>query len=164
MLHISLKTENAVTASAPRCPVRYCFTLIVVLCSASVALPAQEASQASCRDNSCTSNHELLAQAGVPRQVQLPQDPMQPQDPQFGRDRQRDPSEEKMEHEREKALNKQRQTNLQKDSDRLLQLATELKQYVDKTNEHTLSLDVIKKAEEIERLAKSVKDKMRGSY
>jgi hypothetical protein len=138
--------------------------LIVVLCSSSVALLAQKASQASCGDNSRTSTHELLAQAGVPRQVQLPQDPMQPQDPQFGRDRQRDPSEEKMEHEREKALNKQRQTNLQKDSDRLLQLATELKQYVDKTNEHTLSMDVIKKAEEIEKLAKSVKEKMRGRY
>ena len=95
----------------------------------------------------------------------MPPDPtQQPQDPQFGRDRQKDPGEEKMEREREKALNKQRQTNLQKDTDRLLQLATELKQYVDKTNEHTLSLDVIKKADEIEKLAKSVKDKMRGSY
>jgi len=29
--------------------------------------------------------------------------------------------------------------------------------------EHTLSLDVIKKAEEIERLARSVKDKMRAN-
>ena len=72
--------------------------------------------------------------------------------------------EEKMEHDREKALNKQRQANLQKDTDRLLKLATELKEYVDKSNEHTLSLDVIKKADEIEKLAKSVKDKMKGSY
>jgi len=72
--------------------------------------------------------------------------------------------EEKMEHDREKALNKQRQTNLQKDTDRLLKLATELKESVDKSNEHTLSLDVIKKADEIEKLAKSVKEKMKGSY
>lgn len=72
--------------------------------------------------------------------------------------------EEKMEHDREKALNKQRQANLQKDTDRLLKLATELKESVDKSNEHTLSLDVIKKADEIEKLAKSVKDKMKGSY
>ena len=144
---------------------RHCFMLIVVLCSSSIALLAQKASQASCPDNSCASTHKLLAQAGMPRQVQLPQDPMQsPQDPQFGREREKDPSEEKMEREREKSLNKQRQTNLQKDTDHLLQLATELKQYVDKTNEHTLSLDVIKKADEIEKLAKSVKDKMRGSY
>lgn len=86
----------------------------------------------------------------------------QGQDPQFGRERQKDPTEEKMERDREKALNKQRQTSLQKDTDRLLQLATELKEYVDKTNEHTLSLDVIKKADEIEKLARSVKGKMKG--
>lgn len=85
-------------------------------------------------------------------------------DPQFGRERQKDPTVEKLERDREKALNKQRQTSLQKDTDRLLQLATELKQNVDKSNEHTLSLDVIKKAEEIEKLAKQVKDKMKGSY
>ena len=88
----------------------------------------------------------------------------EPQDPQFGRERQKDPSEEKMERSREKALNKQRQTQLEKDTDHLLKLATELKEYVDKTDEHTLSLDVIKKAEEIEKLAKSVKEKMKGSY
>jgi len=34
---------------------------------------------------------------------------------------------------------------------------------VSQANEHTLSLDVIKKAEEIERLARSVKDKMRAN-
>ena len=85
-------------------------------------------------------------------------------DPQFGRERQKDATVEKLERDREKALNKQRQTSLQKDTDRLLELATELKQNVDKSNEHTLSLDVIKKAEEIEKLAKQVKDKMKGSY
>lgn len=143
---------------------RYCFLLTIVLCSSSVMLLSQELSQSQCGDSSCVSADSLLAQAAAPRQLQMPQDPMQPQDPQFGRDRQKDPGEEKMERDREKALNKQRQTNLQKDTDRLLQLATELKQYVDKTNEHTLSLDVIKKADEIEKLAKSVKDKMRGSY
>jgi hypothetical protein len=85
------------------------------------------------------------------------------QDPAFGRERPKDPNEEKMERDREKALNKQRQTSLQKDTDRLLQLATELKEYVDKSNEHTLSLDVIKKADEIEKLARSVKGKMKGN-
>jgi len=95
--------------------------------------------------------------------VQSDMSPQNPaQDPQFGRERPKDPTEEKMERDREKALNKQRQTSLQKDTDRLLQLATELKEYVDKTNEHTLSLEVIKKAEEIEKLARSVKGKMKG--
>ena len=47
----------------------------------------------------------------------------------------------------EKVANEKRQLDLKKDTDKLLQLATELKQYVDKTNEHTLSVTVIKKAE-----------------
>ena len=38
-----------------------------------------------------------------------------------------------------------------------------MKEYVDKTNENMLSMDVIKKAEEIEKLAHSVKDKMKGN-
>jgi methionyl-tRNA synthetase len=86
------------------------------------------------------------------------------QNPQVGNESEKDPMEEKMEHQREKALNKQRQTQLQKDTDHLLELATQLKEYVDKSNEHTLSLDVVKKADEIEKLAKSVKEKMKGSY
>ncbi len=61
-----------------------------------------------------------------------------------------------------KKQNEQRQQEIKKDTDKLLELATELKQYVDKTNEDIISLDVIKKAEQIEKLAKSVKDKMKG--
>jgi hypothetical protein len=61
-----------------------------------------------------------------------------------------------------KKLNEQRQQELKKDTDKLLQLATELKEYVDKTNENIMSMDVVKKAEQIEKLAKSVKDKMKG--
>ena len=34
---------------------------------------------------------------------------------------------------------------------------------VDKSNENTLSLDVLKKAEEIEKLAHSVKEKMKAN-
>src|SRR5690348_13612870 len=62
----------------------------------------------------------------------------------------------------EKKANQQRQAELKRDSERLVKLSTELKQYVDKTNENILSLDVIKKADEIEKLARSVKTKMRG--
>ena len=63
-----------------------------------------------------------------------------------------------------KKANKERQAQLQHDTEKLLKLATELKAYVDKTDEHILSLDVIKKAEEIEKLAHSVKVKMKTSY
>ena len=70
----------------------------------------------------------------------------------------------KIHEEQLKRLNSARQAAIKKDTDKLLQLATELKKSVDKSNEHTLSLDVVKKAEEIEKLAKSVKEKMRTGY
>lgn len=73
-----------------------------------------------------------------------------------------DEDAERIEREQLKKLNKQRQEALKHDTDRLLALATELKQYVDKTNEHVLSVDVIRKAEEIEKLARSVRSKMRS--
>jgi hypothetical protein len=44
----------------------------------------------------------------------------------------------------------------------LLVLATDLKAQVDKSTKDTLSVDVIKKAEEIEKLAHSVKERMKG--
>ncbi|MFZ0792549.1 MAG: hypothetical protein WAM65_02190 [Candidatus Korobacteraceae bacterium] len=68
--------------------------------------------------------------------------------------------QQKKEMVRERNL--QRQVELKKDTEKLLQLATELKQSVDKTDENTLSLEVIRKADEIEKLAKSVRDKMKG--
>ncbi len=63
----------------------------------------------------------------------------------------------------EKKANGQRQAELKRDTEKLLKLSTELKEYVEKSNENVLSLDVIKKAEEIEKLAHSVKTKMKGS-
>ncbi|HEY3974917.1 MAG TPA: hypothetical protein VGM18_18060 [Candidatus Sulfotelmatobacter sp.] len=57
---------------------------------------------------------------------------------------------------------KERAAALKHDTDKLLKLSVELKQSVDKSDENVLSLDVIKKAEEIEKLAHSVKEKMKG--
>jgi hypothetical protein len=65
-------------------------------------------------------------------------------------------------HDLEKKAAKERVAALKTDTDKLLKLSVELKQYVDKTDENVLSLDVIKKADEIEKLAHSVKDKMKG--
>jgi hypothetical protein len=73
-----------------------------------------------------------------------------------------EPEVERMHKEQLKRANKARQQALKKDTDDLLKMATELKQYVDKTNENVLSLDVLRKAEAIEKLAKSVKDKMKA--
>lgn len=76
--------------------------------------------------------------------------------------RQHEEAERKMREEQQKKLNHERQAELKRDTDKLLLLATQLKQAVDKSNENTLSLDVIKKAGEIEKLSKSVREKMRG--
>jgi hypothetical protein len=65
--------------------------------------------------------------------------------------------------EQERARNDDRQKRLVADTQKLLALATELKADVDRTNKDMLSVDVVKKADEIEKLAHSVKEKMKGS-
>jgi len=80
---------------------------------------------------------------------------------QFEPPRRRSQQEQEMEDRRQKEANKQRQEEIRKDTEKLFQLATELKDAVDKTNEYVLSLDVVKKAEEVEKLAKRVKEKMK---
>lgn len=74
-----------------------------------------------------------------------------------------DASRVRMEKDMAKKANQQRQAELKRDTEKLLQLATELKTYVDKTNENLLSIEVVNKAEEIEKLAHNVREKMRGS-
>lgn len=69
--------------------------------------------------------------------------------------------ERDMELRRQKEANKKRQDEIRQETQKLYQLATELKDAVDKTNENVLSLDVVKKAEEVEKLAKQVKEKMK---
>ena len=55
----------------------------------------------------------------------------------------------------------QQQAQLVADTNRLYQLAQELKVEVAKSNKDTLSLSVIKKAAEVEKLARSLKERMR---
>jgi hypothetical protein len=83
-------------------------------------------------------------------------------DPQFKAHKSYD--EVKRDNERMKAMNKDRAKRIQRDTDKLLQLATELKQYVDKTNENVMSVDVIRKAEQVEKLAKNIREKMKEDY
>jgi hypothetical protein len=75
-----------------------------------------------------------------------------------------DGSRARMERDMAKKANQARQADLKRDTEKLFKLATELKESVDKSSASTLSLDVIKKAEEIEKLARSVKDKMKAAY
>lgn len=74
-----------------------------------------------------------------------------------------DEAKSKMERDMAKKANQERQAALRRDTEKLLKLATELKNYVDKTNENVLSFDVVRKADEIEKLAHSVKEKMKAN-
>jgi hypothetical protein len=73
-----------------------------------------------------------------------------------------DPMDAHRAEKQAKLQNDDRQKRLVADTDKLLVLATDLKQQVDKSTKDTLSVDVIKKADEIEKLAHSVKERMKG--
>ena len=68
------------------------------------------------------------------------------------------PSGLKLEHMRED----DRRKHLMADTEKLLQLSTELKSEVDKTSKDELSIDVVRKAAEIEKLAHDVKERMKS--
>jgi len=80
------------------------------------------------------------------------------------RRRDRDPIEDKMKKDQAKAQNKDRVKEIQQDTTKLLDLATELKKSVDAAGDNTLSLEVIRKTDEIEKLAKKVREKMKETY
>jgi hypothetical protein len=89
--------------------------------------------------------------------------PIVPRTPDLGSQTpEEDEARARITHDMEKKAAKDRVAALKNDTDKLLRLSVELKSYVDKSDENVLSLTVIKKAEEIEKLAKSVKDKMKG--
>jgi len=59
------------------------------------------------------------------------------------------------------AVNAERKKQLVEDSTKLLKLATDLKAELEKTDKDTLSISAIRKADEIEKLARSLKEKMK---
>ena len=62
-----------------------------------------------------------------------------------------------------KALLEQRQKDIKKDIEKLFDLATQLKTEVEKTDATTtLSLAMVRRAEEIEKLARQIKDNAKG--
>jgi hypothetical protein len=68
-------------------------------------------------------------------------------------------------HQAEEKANPQlsdKQKRLMEQTDKLLRLATDLKAQVDKSTKDTLSIQVIKKADEIEKLAHSMKEQMKS--
>ena len=73
-----------------------------------------------------------------------------------------DEARARIERDRAKKANEQRQEQLRKDTASLLKLATELQESVDKSDANVLSVDVVRKAEQIEKLAHSVKARMKS--
>jgi len=72
-----------------------------------------------------------------------------------------DPGIRRMMRKMARDRNTERQKKIQADTARLLELAKQLHAAVADSSKDTLSLDVVKYADEIEKLAKSIKDKMR---
>ncbi|MBZ5687980.1 MAG: hypothetical protein LAP86_23440 [Acidobacteriia bacterium] len=62
------------------------------------------------------------------------------------------------------AANEQRQVEIRRDTEKMAELTQELKDYLAKNDQGMMSVDAIKKAEQIEKLAHSVKSKMKQSF
>jgi hypothetical protein len=67
----------------------------------------------------------------------------------------------RLEEQRTHLASNERQKRLQTDTDKLLALATELKQEVDKSSKDELSVTALKKATQIEKLAHDIRDKLK---
>jgi len=64
----------------------------------------------------------------------------------------------------QEALLKEQQKELRRDIDRLVQMVTDLKDESDKTPEtEVLSMSLVKKTEDIEKLARTIRDRIRAS-
>jgi hypothetical protein len=72
-------------------------------------------------------------------------------------------TQQQMEEQQVKSRNMERQKQLVSDTQKLVALANELKSDVDKSTKDMLSLDVVRKADEIEKLAHNVKERMKNA-
>ena len=73
-------------------------------------------------------------------------------------------TQEEVERERVKKAYEMLQMEIRRDTEKLAQLTAELKEAVDKSSQGLLPADTLKKAEQIEKLARSVKSKIKQSY
>ncbi len=95
------------------------------------------------------------ARGGVqtaPTRPSFGNDPLGPPNPAVG------PNARKLEHLRED----ERHKRLLSDTAKLVELTNELKDEIDKSSKDELSLDVVRKAAEIEKLAHDVKERMKS--
>jgi hypothetical protein len=73
-------------------------------------------------------------------------------------------SQEEADRERARKANEMLQMEIKRDTEKLFQLTTELKDSVAKSDQGVLPADTLKKAEQVEKLAHSVKSKIKQSY
>jgi hypothetical protein len=73
-------------------------------------------------------------------------------------------SQEEADGERARKANEMLQMEIKRDTEKLVQLTGELKESIDKSTQGMLAADTVKKAEQIEKLARSVKSKLKQSY
>jgi len=102
----------------------------------------------------------MLAGLAVGQEIHLP--PMVRQGPNTSNIPVR--SQEEADRERARKANEMLQMEIRRDTEKLLQLTTELKDFVDKSDQGILSVDILKKAEQVEKLARRVKSKIKQSY
>jgi len=62
------------------------------------------------------------------------------------------------------AANQQRQVEIKRDMEKMAELTQQLKEYFARSGDGVMSIDAIKKAEQIEKLAHSVKSKMKQVF
>lgn len=72
-------------------------------------------------------------------------------------------NQQQMEQQQARARNAERQKQLVEDTQKLVALANELQDEVNKSNKDMLSLDVVRKADEIDKLARNVRDRMKNA-
>ncbi len=114
----------------------------------------------------CIAGLALLGWAGASGRTQWSsKTPQSSQPPPLSNPAGKDPADaavSEVQHKQEKLRQDERQKRLISDSDKLLALATQLHEEVAKTDKNILSVDVIRRADEIERLAHTVKERMKG--
>jgi hypothetical protein len=105
----------------------------------------------------------VMLGAALPLSRRAPQDPMMQTIPPKIGDPKIDESSAPMRQPERKAVLESNSKDIKKDVQKLYQLAGDLKSEVDKTDSvNILSLTLLKKVEEIEKLAKEIKSRAKG--
>lgn len=126
----------------------YLATLVRKICPFAVILTAVAVVSLSAHGQAAPTTHPLGPDSSANDAAGFPNAP-------------HDPEQARMMKDMGRQRNVIRQKEIVSDTEHLLDLAKQLKDAVDKSSKDQLSLSVVNTASEIEKLAKSVKEKMR---